>query len=72
MVNPDVVNLETNLRKSIKPKVDGYKCMNRNRQNKNMGRVASLVGEKDVVNVLKVTEGLGDKEYIITKYSQLH
>ena len=70
-VNPDVINLvETNLKKSSKLNIDGYKCFNRNRQNKNMGGVATLVKESDLKDTLKVSEGSGDNEYLVTRHSQ--
>ena len=72
-VNPDVINLvETNLRKSSKLEINPYKCFNRNRQNKNMGGVATLVKESDVKDTLKVAEGAGDNEYLVTRHSQFH
>ena len=70
-VNPDVINLvETNLRKSSKLEINGYKCFNRNRQNKNMGGVATLVKETDMKDTLKVSEGSGENEYLVTRHSQ--
>ena len=70
-VNPDVLNLvETNLKKSKKIAIDGYKCFNRNRDNKNMGGVPTLVRNENVSNVLKVTEGQKDNEFLITRHSQ--
>ena len=70
-VNPDVINLiETNLKKSSKLDVAGYKCFNRNRQNKHMGGVATLVRESDLKDTIKLSEGSGENEYMITRHSQ--
>ena len=70
-VNPDVINLvETNLKKSSKLDIEGYKCFNKNRQNKNMGGVATLVRESDLKDTLKVSEGTGNNEYLVTRHSQ--
>ena len=70
-VNPSVINLvETNLKKTSKLNVEGFKCFNRNRQNKNMGGVATLVRNVDLKDLVKVSEGSGENEYIITRYSQ--
>ena len=70
-VNPDVVNLvETNLKKSSKLEINGYKCFNRNRRHKNMGGVATLVRKSEANDVLKVSEGSDDNEYLVTRHSQ--
>ena len=72
-VDPDMINLvETNLKKSSKLDIDGYKCFNRNRQNKHMGGVATLVKEEDLKDTLKVSEGPSDNEYLVTRHSQFH
>ena len=69
-VKPDLANLvETNLKGSSKLDVKGFYSFSRNRKNKHMGGVSTLVKENDVKHVLKVSEGAGDNEYLITRHS---
>ena len=68
---PDVINLvETNLRGNVKPVIPNYFAFNRNRRGQNGGGVCTLVKDKDKDNVLKVSEGQDDQEFIVTRHSQ--
>ena len=58
-VIPDVINLvETKLKISSKLNIEGYKCFNKNRQNKHMGGVATFVRESDVSDKGKIPDDL--------------
>ena len=61
---------ETNLKNGKRLIVDGYLSYNKNRQNANMGGVATCVASEDAINALKVGEGVDNEEYIVTRQSQ--
>ena len=70
-VNPEVVALvETNLRRSSKLNLEGYKSFCKNRQNGNMGGVAVLVKKSVSENAIKAGEGSDENEYLVTRHSQ--
>ena len=58
---PSVICLsELNLKKNKKLKIKGYKCYNKNRQERNMGGVATCVTEADESETLKICEGVNE------------
>ena len=61
---------ELNLKKNKKLKIKGYKCYNKNRQDRNMGGVATCVAEADEGETLKISEGDNENEYIVTRHTQ--
>ena len=68
-VNADLIALvETNLKKSKKLDIDGYNCINSNRQSGNMGGVATLFKSNDKNHVVKITEGTEGNEFLITRH----
>ena len=71
VVDPEVIALvETNLRKTSKLQLDGFKCFSKNRQTGNMGGVAVLVKESDSSNVIKAAEGSDENEFLVTRHNQ--
>ena len=70
-IKANVVTLnETNLKGNRKLKIDGFTSYTRNRQKAHMGGIATSIDNKDAPNCLKVNEGSGDDEFIITRHSQ--
>ena len=67
-MEPDVIILnETALRGTNKAKIEGYFTFSRNRVSKAMGGVATMVDDHLKSNTVKVSEGVDDDEYIITR-----
>ena len=60
---------ETALKMNQKPQIENFVGFSRNRKNQAMGGVATLVHEKYKDKCVRVTEGIDDDEYIITRHS---
>ena len=72
-LDADVVSLnEHGLKNKQKMKIDGFKSYTKNRFNSNMGGVSLSVKDSDSQDTLKVGEGKGDNEYIITRHNQFY
>ena len=61
---------ETHLKKNKRLKLEGFKSYSRNRTVKDGGGIATSIKKNYASQVLKVSEGLGDNEYIITRHGQ--
>lgn len=71
VIKPNLVSInEMNYKKSRKVRLNGYKCLNRNRQNAHMGGVATCVKDEDAVKTLKLMDGDNDDEILVTRHSQ--
>ena len=69
----DVVSLnEHGLKNKQKMQIGGYKSYTKNRFNSNMGGVSVSVKSGDAQNSLKICEGEGDNEYIVTRHNQFY
>ena len=70
-LNPNVVTLnETQYHGNKKIQLVGYESYCRNRTNKGGGGIATAVNEAEAVYALKVHEGVGDDEIVITRHEK--
>ena len=69
-LSPSLITLnETALKLKQKPRVKNYTSFKRNRTDKLMGGVATLVKFEDKDNFVKLSEGCLDDEYLITRHT---
>ena len=64
-----LVICESHLPFNKQSKIDGYQSFSRNRREKSMGGIATSIINSDFRNCLKVGEGSGSNEFIITRHS---
>ena len=70
-VNPNLVTLnEVAFRKDKKLNVPGFLSYNKNRQKESMGGVATCIKNDEKAFALKIDEGEGKDEFIITRHNQ--
>ena len=67
----DIVTInETFLKNNRKLRLPGFTCYNRNRINVHGGGIATCVNNKDAIDTLKVSEGLNEEEFLVTRHGQ--
>ena len=70
-LNPNVVTInETHLKSNKKVKLSGYHSYSRNRKDKSFEGIATCVIEEDSDDCIKVDEGDGNNEVLVTRHSQ--
>ena len=62
--------VETYLQKSSKINIPGYSNFGKNRSEKGGGGVLTCILDEDVPNTLKIQEGRGNQEYLVTRHDQ--
>ena len=67
-----VVINETHLQVGRKIKIPDYVTYTRNRMDKASGGIATSVLKEDSPDCVRVEEGKGDNEFVVTRHSQFH
>ena len=64
-----VISCESHLQFNKQFELEGYQSFSRNRREKSMGGIATSIIDSDFRNCLKVTEGEGSNEFIVTRHT---